>query len=100
MLNHSDGTAAPSSGSAGPEAAPVPTDGTAPGRVTLAHVLPAIAFPVIGCVLYVVGMPVADIFTFLLGCGGIGVLVTIAVTGGRRLVVAAAHGVLALTGSK
>lgn len=70
------------------------------GRLTLPHVLPLIAFPMIGCALYVVGMPVADIFTFLAGCGGIGAMVTIAVTGGRRVLVALAHGVLAAVGPR
>ncbi|WP_371558687.1 hypothetical protein OG416_38850 [Streptomyces longwoodensis] len=62
--------------------------------------LPLIVFPMIGCALYVVGMPVADIFTFLAGCGGIGAMVTISVTGGRRVLVAIAHGVLAAMGPR
>ncbi|MEV6594923.1 hypothetical protein [Streptomyces acidicola] len=78
---------------------PSPDEASGTGRLTLPHVLPLIAFPTIGCVLYVVGMPVSDIFTFLAGCGGIGAVVTIAVTGGRRLLVALAHGVLAASSS-
>ncbi|PWI05120.1 hypothetical protein DIZ27_41325 [Streptomyces sp. NWU339] len=69
-------------------------------RLTLPHVLPLIVFPMIGCVLYVVGMPVSDIFAFLAGCGGIGAAVTIVVTGGRRALVALAHGVLAATSNR
>ncbi|EKX65585.1 hypothetical protein PV416_39785 [Streptomyces ipomoeae] len=76
--------------------------GEVPGLrgLTLPHVLPLIVFPMIGCVLYVVGMPVTDVFTFLAGCGGIGAAVTIAVTGGRRVLLAFAHGVLAAMGPK
>ncbi|MFE8950483.1 hypothetical protein [Streptomyces sp. NPDC007856] len=88
-----------------PEMEPTPThesaaNGFTPNRLTGYHVLPAIAFPVIGCVLYVLGMPVSEIFKFLLGCSGIGVMVTIAVTGGRRLAVTVAHSVLTLTNTK
>ncbi|MFJ1804291.1 hypothetical protein [Streptomyces sp. NPDC088180] len=65
-------------------------------RLTPAHVLPLIGFPLIGALLYLVGsMPITDIFLFLSGCGTIGAGVTIAVTGGRRAMVAIAHGVLA-----
>ncbi|MDA4893424.1 hypothetical protein PFZ55_41850 [Streptomyces sp. MS2A] len=62
--------------------------------------LPLITFPMIGCALYVAGMQLADIFTFLAGCGGIGAMVTIAVTGGRRVLVALAHGILAVASSR
>jgi hypothetical protein len=67
-------------------------------RLTMAHVLPLIFFPVIGTVLFIVGMPVSEIPTFLGYCGGIGAAVTIAVTGGRRALLALAHGVIAATG--
>ncbi|MDX3772358.1 MULTISPECIES: hypothetical protein [unclassified Streptomyces] len=68
------------------------------GRLTVAQALPLTVFPMIGCLLYIVGaMPVPDIFVFLAGCGGVGAVVTIAVTGGRRAMVAIAHGVLAAT---
>ncbi len=70
------------------------------GRLTLPHVLPLIIFPMIGCVLYAMSMPVADVFTFLTGCGGIGAAVTIAVTGGRRVLVALAHGILTAVGTR
>ncbi|MFE5374020.1 hypothetical protein [Streptomyces mirabilis] len=62
--------------------------------------LPLIFFPAIGTVLFVVGMPVSNIPAFLGYCGGIGVTVTLAVTGGRRALLALAHGVIAATGSK
>ncbi|MFC8996207.1 hypothetical protein ACFT7U_10930 [Streptomyces rochei] len=77
-----------------------PTNTPTPSGLSVVHVLPAIAFPVIGVVLYIVGMPDSDILPFLLGCAGIGVMVTITVTGGRRLATAAAHAVLALTSTK
>ncbi|MFF0408456.1 hypothetical protein [[Kitasatospora] papulosa] len=78
---------------------PVQADLPGQGRLTAAHVLPLIAFPMIGCLLYIVGdMPVTDVFTFLGGCGGIGALATVAVTGGRRVAVAIAHGILAASG--
>lgn len=77
-----------------------PGEASGAGRLTLPHVLPLIVFPMIGCVLYVVGMPVFDTFTFLAGCGGIGAAVTIAVTGGRRVLVALAHGVLAAASNR
>jgi hypothetical protein len=48
--------------------------------------------------LFIVGMPVSEIPTFLGYCGGIGAAVTIAVTGGRRALLALAHGVIAATG--
>lgn len=80
-------------------AAPLPGE-TSAGRLSLAHVLPLILFPVIGSALFVVGMPTSDIFTFLGGCGGIGAAVTIAVAGGRRALVALARGVLAAAGNK
>ncbi|MEV3852478.1 hypothetical protein [Streptomyces microflavus] len=76
-------------------------DPTRPGSLTAAHVLPLIAFPMIGCLLYIVGgMPVTDVFTFLGGCGGIGALATVAVTGGRRAVIAIAHGILAASDNR
>ncbi|WP_405657854.1 hypothetical protein OG379_39570 [Streptomyces sp. NBC_01166] len=82
-------------------ALPVQADLPGQGRLTAAHVLPLIAFPMIGCLLYIVGdMPVTDVFTFLGGCGGIGALATIAVTGGRRVAVAIAHGILAASGNR
>ncbi|MFJ1958798.1 hypothetical protein ACIOGT_38725 [Streptomyces microflavus] len=74
------------------------TPGELPGtsRLTPAHVLPLISFPLIGALLHLVGsMQITDIFLFLGGCGTIGAGVTIAVTGGRRAMVAIAHGVLA-----
>jgi hypothetical protein len=86
---------------AAPESAPDPsTPELNPGRLTVAHVLPATAFPVIGGWLHVAGMPISEVFTFLAGCGGIGAAVTITVTGGRRALIAMARGVLAATGSK
>ncbi|MEU9272720.1 hypothetical protein AB0E04_46145 [Streptomyces sp. NPDC048251] len=85
----------------GPLSTVVPADAASgAGGLTLPHVLPLIAFPMIGCVLYVVGMPVSDVFTFLAGCGGIGAAVTIAVTGGRRVLVALAHGILVVTSNR
>ncbi|MGW7261509.1 hypothetical protein [Streptomyces sp. NPDC054834] len=69
-------------------------------RLSVAQVLPTITFPVIGCALYIDGMPLMAIFRLLLGCGGIGVLVTLAVAGGRRLSVALARSVLALTDNR
>ncbi|MCD9904224.1 hypothetical protein LUR56_37750 [Streptomyces sp. MT29] len=91
-----------------PKAAPVPegaralmSDPQAAGRLTVAHTLPMIAFPAIGCLLFILGkMPVSDIFFFLAGSGGIGAAVTIVVTGGRRAAVAIAHGVLAAATSR
>uniref|UniRef100_A0AAU3I880 Uncharacterized protein n=1 Tax=Streptomyces sp. NBC_01393 TaxID=2903851 RepID=A0AAU3I880_9ACTN len=71
-----------------------------PHRLSLAQVLPTITFPTIGCALYSEGMPLAAIFELLLGCGAIGVLVTLGVTGGRRLLVALAHGVLAFASNR
>jgi hypothetical protein len=82
-------------------AAPPMVEPTSHGRLTVTHLLPAIAFPMIGCLLYIVGdMPVPDVFTFLLGCGAIGAAVTIFVTGGRRAAVAIAHGILAAMNPK
>ncbi|MFD4955810.1 hypothetical protein [Streptomyces sp. NPDC058451] len=63
--------------------------------------LPTTVFPMIGGLLYIAGgMPTADVFTFLAGCGGIGAAVTIVVTGGRRLATALAHSVLAAASGK
>ncbi|MFD3890536.1 hypothetical protein [Streptomyces microflavus] len=76
------------------------TGETGTGRLSLAHVLPLTVFPMIGGALHMAGMPTSDIFAFLGGCGGIGAAVTIAVTGGRRTLVALAHGVLAAAGNK
>jgi hypothetical protein len=85
-----------------PAVAALPTvEPTGDRRLTVTHLLPAIAFPMIGCLLYIVGnMPVRDVFTFLLGCGAIGAVVTIFVTGGRRAAVATAHGILAAMNPK
>ncbi|MER6231577.1 hypothetical protein ABT169_20860 [Streptomyces sp. NPDC001616] len=70
-------------------------------RLTTAHVLPLIGFPLIGALLHLVGsMPITDVFLFLGGCGTIGASVTIAVTGGRRAMVAIAHGVLAASDNR
>ncbi|MFF7977250.1 hypothetical protein [Streptomyces sp. NPDC007905] len=71
-----------------------------PHRLSLAQVLPTTTFPTIGCILHSEGMPLAATFELLLGCGAIGVLVTLGVTGGRRLLVALAHGVLALANNR
>ncbi|MGW9203669.1 hypothetical protein ACWGQU_25420 [[Kitasatospora] papulosa] len=90
-------------GTTAPQLPPVPeqAEPTRPGNLTAVHVLPPIAFPMIGCLLHIVGdMPVTDVFTFLGGCGGIGALATIAVTGGRRVAVAIAHGILAASGNR
>lgn len=77
----------PAAVSAQPADPPPAAGAPAPIRLTLAHVIPATAFPVIGGVLHLAsGMPVSDVFTFLAGCGGIGAAVTVAVTGGRRMV--------------
>ncbi|MGF0174558.1 hypothetical protein ACQF36_29880 [Streptomyces sp. Marseille-Q5077] len=73
----------------------------AAGRLTVAQVLPTTVFPMIGSLLYIVGgMPVPDVFTLLAGCGAIGAAATIFVTGGRRLAMALAHGVIAAANSK
>ena len=69
-------------------------------RLTMAHVLPLVLFPVIGTVLFAMGMPVSDIPVFLGYCAGIGAAATIAVTGGRRALIALAHGIIAATGTK
>ncbi|MEU2408660.1 hypothetical protein ABZ609_30725 [Streptomyces rubiginosohelvolus] len=79
---------------------PSPIQASGAGRLTLPQVLPLIVFPMIGGVLSAMGMPVSDTFTLLAGCGGIGVAVTIAVTGGRRVLVALAHGVLAAASNR
>lgn len=82
-------------------ASPLPGNLPGTGRLTVAHVLPMTVFPMIGCLLYIVGgMPVFDTFLFLAGCGGVGAAVTITVTGGRRAVVAIAHGVLAAASNR
>lgn len=81
----------------------VPAPGELPGasRLTTAHVLPLIGFPLIGTLLHLVdSMPITDIFLFLGGCGTIGAGVTIAVTGGRRAMVAIAHGILAASDNR
>ncbi|KPH99489.1 hypothetical protein OK006_8436 [Actinobacteria bacterium OK006] len=78
-----------------------PSQGDSAGRLTVAQVLPTTVFPMIGSLLYISGgMPPADVFTFLAGCGGIGAAVTIAVTGGRRPAGALAHGILAAASGK
>ncbi|MFG2441155.1 hypothetical protein [Streptomyces sp. NPDC048508] len=82
-----------------PESAPLSGGDNGTVRLTVAHVLPMIFFPAIGTVLFAVGMPVADIPTFLGWCAGIGATATIAVTGGRRALLALAHGVVATTGT-
>ncbi|MFD9403513.1 hypothetical protein ACFWA4_32410 [Streptomyces sp. NPDC060011] len=82
-----------------PESTPVTSGDNGTVRLTTAHVLPLIFFPIIGTVLFVVGMPVSDIPTFLGWCAGIGATATIAVTGGRRALLALAHGVIATTGT-
>ncbi|WP_030742333.1 hypothetical protein [Streptomyces sp. NRRL S-31] len=81
---------------------PVPAAAGDPAttRLTMAHVLPLILFPAIGTVLFAVGMPVSGIPLFLCYCGGIGAAVTIVVTGGRRALLALAHGVIAASGDK
>ncbi|OQR63382.1 hypothetical protein B6E66_13605 [Streptomyces maremycinicus] len=78
----------------------LPADEPISHRLSVAQVLPTITFPAIGCALYIEGMQLTAIFRLLFGCGGIGVLVTLAVAGGRRLLVALAHGVLALAGNR
>ncbi|MFH9044791.1 hypothetical protein ACH4FA_36490 [Streptomyces sp. NPDC017966] len=85
----------------GSTSSPAPgDDASGLGRLTLPHVLPLIIFPMVGSVLYVVGMPITDVFTFLTGYGCIGAAVTIMATGGRRVLVALAHGILAAMGPK
>ncbi|MGW5434898.1 hypothetical protein ACWET9_48800 [Streptomyces sp. NPDC004059] len=74
--------------------------GTGTPRLTMAHVLPLVLFPLIGTVLFAVGMPVSDIPVFLGYCAAIGAASTIAVTGGRRALIALAHGIIAATGTK
>ncbi|MBB4796283.1 hypothetical protein BJY54_006987 [Streptomyces nodosus] len=54
----------------------------------------------VGAILFVVGMPVSDIPVFLGYCAGIGAAATIVVTGGRRALIALAHGIIAATGTK
>ncbi|MFJ8275403.1 hypothetical protein ACIQ8G_34790 [Streptomyces sp. NPDC094154] len=76
------------------------TGDTGTVRLTMAHVLPLVLFPAIGTILFVVGMPVSDIPIFLGYCAGIGAAATIAVTGGRRALIALAHGIIAATGTK
>ncbi|MFE8978983.1 hypothetical protein [Streptomyces cyaneofuscatus] len=44
-------------------------------------------------------MTTSEIPVFLGYCGGIGAAVTIAVTGGRRALLAIAHGIIAATGA-
>lgn len=68
-------------------------------RLTLAHTLLLIAFPALGAVLFALGMTTSEIPVFLGYCGGIGAAVTIAVTGGRRALLAIAHGIIAATGA-
>lgn len=93
---------------AGPSASDVETipqatfpAGTATtGRLTLPQVLPTIVFPMIGCFLYVAGMPMGETFEFLAGCGGIGAAVTVSVTGGRRVAIGLAHAVLSAAGTR
>ncbi|MET7650505.1 MULTISPECIES: hypothetical protein [unclassified Streptomyces] len=63
-------------------------DGSAPApvRLTIGPVLLITVFPVLGCILYLVGhVQLAEILELLGGCGGIGVGVTVIVTGGRRM---------------
>ncbi|MFF0143084.1 hypothetical protein ACFYRN_42545 [Streptomyces sp. NPDC005227] len=78
-----------------------PGEMPAAGRLTVAQVLPTTVFPMIGSLLYIAGgMRITDVFTFLAGCGGIGAVVTISATGGRRLAMALAHGFLAAVNTK
>lgn len=74
----------------------------APSRLTIAQVLPGMVFPVLGCILYLVGkVPVVDIVALLGSCCAIGAVVTLIVSGGRRLAnaagVALAQGLAHLT---
>ncbi|MEV4192001.1 hypothetical protein [Streptomyces toxytricini] len=63
-------------------------------RATLPVVCGVIAFPALGTVLAVVGMPSTEIYSLLSYCGAIGVGVTVAVSGGRRFVAALAQTLL------
>lgn len=78
----------------------IPSGSLTAGRLTLPQVLPTIVFPMIGCFLYVAGMPTGETFEFLAGCGGIGAAVTVSVTGGRRVAIGLAHAVLSAAGSR
>ncbi|WHM41120.1 hypothetical protein [Streptomyces sp. BPTC-684] len=65
----------------------VPAESTpaSSNRLTFAQVTAVIAFPVMGSTLALAGMPVSDIYPLLAYCGGIGVAVLMAASGGRKL---------------
>ncbi|AUH38879.1 hypothetical protein [Streptomyces sp. CMB-StM0423] len=63
-----------------------------------AHVAGIIAFPLLGSVLALTGMPVQDVLVLLAGCGGIGAAVFAIGGGGRRLLEALAAALNAAAG--
>ncbi|MGW8955623.1 hypothetical protein [Streptomyces sp. NPDC055709] len=72
----------PSSG----EDKPDPPARTGPGAAQVAaQVAGAVAFPAMGSILAMAGMPVTDVFALLGGCGAIGAATVAAAAGGRRL---------------
>ncbi|MBW5485242.1 hypothetical protein [Streptomyces bambusae] len=57
-----------------------------PTRLTLPMVLGLIAFPVLGTVLAITGVPAAEIYPLLAYCGAIGATVLIVASGGRKMI--------------
>ncbi|MFD9604783.1 hypothetical protein [Streptomyces sp. NPDC059970] len=57
-----------------------------PGSISTTHVAGVVAFPTLGTVMAMGGMPVADIYPLLGICGAIGVSAVFAASGGRRLI--------------
>lgn len=66
-------------------------------RLPMPVALGLIAFPVLGTVLAVMGMPTSEIVPLLTYCAGIGVAAVLAVSGGRRLVAGLASFVVRIT---
>ncbi|WP_406473706.1 hypothetical protein [Streptomyces platensis] len=70
------------------------TPATGPVRLTIGHALLITVFPVLGCILYLVGhVQLTEVLELLAGCGGIGAGVTVIVTGGRRMASASASAI-------
>ncbi|MFJ5974482.1 hypothetical protein [Streptomyces sp. NPDC093060] len=58
---------------------------TGPVRLAIGPAVLITVFPVLGCILYLVGhVQLPEVLELLGGCGGIGAGVTVVATGGRR----------------
>ncbi|MFD0371136.1 hypothetical protein [Streptomyces sp. NPDC127114] len=74
-----------------------PQPGAEQSRLSLPFVLGIIAFPVLGTVLALAGMPTNEIVPLLAYCAGIGTAAVLVASGGRRLAAGLASAVLRIT---